>query len=191
MHSRKEIFIVEKNKNFHKYSFPGRKWKNLLGKKPIKKLQRDFINILKNDSFESYYFESPNINSLETPLEFVLTKSNTLHKRNVDFRPYKEYMKRKPRNRYSLSFDNLSGDTRLVIPYHKNSNTEYGHIKDYVTHASDEEINDILFRLKEELSKYKIHKKIFLSTHGDGVAWLHFRIESFPKYYNYKPYTMT
>ena len=38
-----------------------------------------------------------------------------------------------------------------------------------------------------ELKKNK-NKLLWLSTHGKGVAWLHFRIDDSPKYISYIPY---
>ena len=39
-----------------------------------------------------------------------------------------------------------------------------------------------------------VHEKIsdaplWVSTNGAGVAWLHVRLDSTPKYYSYRPYT--
>jgi hypothetical protein len=31
---------------------------------------------------------------------------------------------------------------------------------------------------------------IWLSTAGDGIAWLHVRLDSRPKYYSYGPYRL-
>ena len=182
--------------NGYKYIFKKEKWKDILGKTPNRKFQKEFINILKNSPYNSYYFQTPNIRSLNDPIEFVLIKSETLHKKTADWTKYKEYMKRKPRNRTSLSFDNLSGNTKLVVPFNKKENIKYGHLKDFILNASKEEIRDILLKVGEEVENYKNNsitneKPLFLSTHGDGVPWLHFRIESSPIYYLYKPYVKT
>ena len=37
----------------------------------------------------------------------------------------------------------------------------------------------------------KDHKKLWLSTSGLGVKWVHVRIDSSPKYYNWEPYSNT
>ena len=37
----------------------------------------------------------------------------------------------------------------------------------------------------------KEHKKIWLSTSGLGVPWVHIRIDATPKYYTWEPYANT
>ena len=37
----------------------------------------------------------------------------------------------------------------------------------------------------------KDHKKLWLSTSGLGAKWVHVRIDSSPKYYNWEPYSNT
>ena len=94
--------------NGYKYIFKNGNWKDVLGETPNKKLQKEFIKILRevpywdsngklksNDSFYSYYFETPNIILPNSPIEFVLIKSNSLHKRKATWKPYEEYMNRK------------------------------------------------------------------------------------------------
>ena len=64
-------------------------------------------------------------------------------------------MSRKPRNRSSISFDNLSKSTRLVAPFNKKPNIQYGHIKDFMMYASKEEIYDILLEVGKQIEEYR------------------------------------
>ena len=41
--------------------------------------------------------------------------------------------------------------------------------------------------MKNELQNQK-HQVLWLSTAGDGVAWLHTRIDKNPKYYHFEEY---
>ena len=209
-----KLFTAKPVNNGYKYIFKEGKWKNIFGEPVSRKYQKEFIKILKNipsgdreydNSFKSYYFETPNISCPNSPIEFVLTKSSTLHHRAPSWKKYEEHMKRKPYGKWSLSFDNLTGDVRLIVPYNKKKNVKYGHLKDYIIHATSEEIYDIFSEVGKELEEYREENNewcdicgdptyeapLFLSTHGDGVEWLHFRIEEHPKYYSYKPYTKT
>jgi hypothetical protein len=38
--------------------------------------------------------------------------------------------------------------------------------------------------MRENLSE----RKLWLSTSGLGVSWLHIRLDSYPKYYQHRPY---
>ncbi len=42
----------------------------------------------------------------------------------------------------------------------------------------------------EELSRRPEGKSLWMSTAGQGVPWLHFRIENSPKYYSFEPYVI-
>lgn len=195
-------------RNGYKYIFQKGTWADILGKYPKRNIQKEFINILKNipsenkypdTSFKSYYFQTPDICSLNIPIEFVLIKTYNLHKKKASWVKYAEYMKRKPRNRHSLSFINLTGTVMLTIPFNKKKDIKYGHIKDYMTYATNEEIYDILLELGIQIEKYnkmysiniknkKFCYPLYLSTHGYGVQWVHFRLEQYPLYYNYDLY---
>jgi hypothetical protein len=204
----------------YKYIFQKGTWADILGEFPKRNIQKEFIRILrdvppsKNSdsdlSIKSYYFQTPNICSLNIPIEFVLMKTHNLHKKKADWSKYAEYMNRKPRNRHSLSFINLTGNIMLTIPFNKKKNIRYGHIKDYMTYASMEEIYDIFLEIGIQIEIYNeasrrhssINKSnvatttsnisichpLYLSTHGHGVQWLHFRLEEKPLYYNYNYY---
>jgi hypothetical protein len=206
------------DKHGYKYIFQKGTWADILGKFPKRSIQKEFIRILKDVpskysnsdiSIKSYYFQTPNICSLDIPIEFVLIKTYSLHMKKADWSKYSEYMNRKPRNRHSLSFINLSGSVMLTIPFNKKKDIRYGHIKDYITYASKEEIYDIFseigiqieihnearrsINIKKSSDQGQCNNKdfcypLYLSTHGYGVQWLHFRLEESPLYYNYDSY---
>ncbi len=179
--------ITYKNKNVKKYTFSDNVWGDLLGPEADKKVQEKFINILKHVPFESYYLESPNIPSPDSPLEFVLVESKTLHNKDANWKMYKEYMKKQPGGFSAVSFDNLSGETRLTIPLNKKG--DYGHLADFMRNAPQKEITEILFEAGQQIHEYWAEKgSVYFSTHGDGVPWIHFRVETEPKYYSYSPY---
>lgn len=112
-------------------------------------------------------------------------------------------------------FANLGGDATLVSPIDWSSSSSstsmsscYGHLANFVRGAPDDQITK-LWRLVAETLKEKLlvevvattrtataaagqkqqqQQPLWFSTAGDGVAWLHFRFDSRPKYYHYKPY---
>ncbi|CAM9513538.1 unnamed protein product [Chrysoparadoxa australica] len=113
------------------------------------------------------------------------------------------------------SFYNLGGDARLVSPCwagaNANANNEaeanaaagagaeakavgllesYTHLKNFVTGAPISQQHNLLIELGEALATELKASKAprWVSTAGMGVNWLHFRIDTFPKYYRHLPY---
>lgn len=102
-------------------------------------------------------------------------------------------------------FDNLGGDAQLVAPNDwspasapsKHSSC-YGHLANFVRDAPDEqvsgmwkEVGDVLGQqLLPSVSSASVDssRPIWFSTAGTGVAYLHFRLDSRPKYYLYRPF---
>jgi len=76
----------------------------------------------------------------------------------------------------------------------------YGHLANFVRGAPDVQIaklwNLVAETLEEQLmggagaavAGAAIDRPLWWSTAGTGVAWLHFRLDSRPKYYQYRPY---
>ena len=113
-------------------------------------------------------------------------------------------------------FTNLGGDATLVAPKDWSSSSHsslssssssssssslcYGHLANFVRGASDEQIvrlwRKVAETLKEKLlpttttpsSSSSTKQPIWFSTAGTGIAWLHFRFDSRPKYYLYQPF---
>ena len=107
-------------------------------------------------------------------------------------------------------FANLGGDATLVAPRDWSPesspsmfSSSYGHLANFVRGAPEQQVlklwNTVGESLREKLlpstpapssveTKTEASKPLWFSTAGDGVAWLHFRLDSRPKYYHYSPY---
>ena len=104
------------------------------------------------------------------------------------------------------AFFNLGGDAELVAPADWTQGEGspppacYGHLAGFVRGATAAQIDGLWRLLGSALEKRLLsesdddaepaqqHRPVWLSTAGTGVAWLHFRLDSRPKYYEYKPY---
>jgi hypothetical protein len=91
-------------------------------------------------------------------------------------------------------FTNLGGDATLVAPKQQQTKTDiYGHCAAFVRGASQEQIVG-MWRLVAQTFVKRLNKKditpkpVWFSTAGTGIAWLHFRFDSRPKYYLYRPF---
>ena len=83
---------------------------------------------------------------------------------------------------HATFFPNLSKDTVLVIPMPRGKC--YATLKDFVDNAPKKQQQEF-WKLVAKKAKKQAKKfgKVWISTHGLGVPYLHVRIASHPKYY--------
>lgn len=92
----------------------------------------------------------------------------------------------------AVVFSNLDGDAVLVAPIPEDlSSSTYTHLKSFLNTAPKDKI-DAFWSATANAYSQKVRsaagKKIWLSTHGGGVPYLHARIDEKPKYYHYDLY---
>lgn len=96
------------------------------------------------------------------------------------------------KNKYVTSFPNLSGDTVLVIPMPKKNRKgkfkNYSTLKKFMDNASRTQQKIFWKHVYKQIIKFrKKNKRVWISTHGKGVSYLHVRISNSPKYYEDSP----
>eukprot|EP00924_Labyrinthula_sp_SR-Ha-C_P016154 snap_masked-scaffold_4-processed-gene-20.29-mRNA-1 protein AED:1.00 eAED:1.00 QI:0/-1/0/0/-1/1/1/0/207 len=152
------------------------------------------IQLTSND-FPAFFFETIPFSPDEaenTQFEFVLVKSQTLSKRNQDNRPFEEKFAQLNPNTFSTSFWNLGKDAELVVPLPQtNEQGRYTHLANFLRMGTSEEINNFWKTVGNTIQK-RIQEKqsdpLWVSTSGLGVSYLHLRLDSYPKYYQFKEY---
>lgn len=146
-----------------------------------------FNELLRTSPCEAYFWEVKpvNINALQDEFEFVLVNSSTLLKIKADSSAFAKHF---TGNKYTTSFSNLGGDSKLIVPVGITEAENYSHIAKFVRNAPQEQIIAFWNLVGNEYSKAMSHDTKWLSTSGLGIHWLHVRIDSYPKYYNYQPY---
>ena len=130
------------------------------------------------------------------PFEFVIIPSDTLHRRHPDPEAFAEHFSPNNQEVLAVHFPSLGKDAMLLAPNHlklqRSSQDENGHLAIFMRRSSAQQINGLWKLVGEimssELEKRKNGGNIWLSTAGDGIAWLHIRLDTRPKYYNYGPY---
>eukprot|EP00531_Pseudo-nitzschia_arenysensis_P021094 CAMPEP_0116120784 /NCGR_PEP_ID=MMETSP0329-20121206/3356_1 /TAXON_ID=697910 /ORGANISM="Pseudo-nitzschia arenysensis, Strain B593" /LENGTH=147 /DNA_ID=CAMNT_0003614569 /DNA_START=777 /DNA_END=1220 /DNA_ORIENTATION=+ len=99
-------------------------------------------------------------------------------------------------------FTNLGGDATLVAPLDWSPESSemysrcYGHVANFFRGAPEQQVLDMWKMLgnvlhDELLTPLMVGAKdvpVWFSTAGTGVPYLHFRLDSRPKYYHYDPF---
>lgn len=148
-----------------------------------------FSSILKGSPFDAYFWETPPVNTetLNRTFEFVEVEGKILKQMPTNRQAFSEHFNQAKNNSIVL-FANLGGDAQLVVPCPLSAASEYPHLAEFLRTAPDEQIEGLWQQVGLQAEKTIRDKNIWISTAGAGVAWLHVRLDVFPKYYNYAPY---
>ena len=99
-----------------------------------------------------------------------------------DFTPFQEYITQS-KNKYVISFPNLSNDTILIIPTPKRGKN-YATLYHFSNNSSKTQQREFWRKVAIEARKFMNSQgKVWISVHGLGVSYLHVRISNKPKYY--------
>lgn len=154
---------------------------------------KSFISILtktiQSVSFKSFFFEMPPINSslMSRQFEFVIIDAPEFENKSAEPSDFKEHMQK---GKKVVSFENLRKDAILVVPCGTKA-SGFMDLNSFLTNATKSQIisfwkevaKNLLFKVENNPDK-----KIWCSTSGLGVSWLHFRIDNKPKYYKYQDF---
>ena len=199
-----------------------KKFLSLLRKDEI--IQKEFVKLLLNLPFDAIYFESQPVtksklndekNTHEFHFAIINAPNLATFARIGNYEAFANHLKasscnyknndndnidinnndRKNIEDSSISFNNLGGDAKLIIPCPiTGKNDNFGHLLSFLRTASSVTITNILERISIETLSLIENKEeednstVWLSTCGTGVPWLHFRLDSRPKYYSYEPF---
>ncbi len=136
--------------------------------------------------FDAYCWECPPVSdgNRSRPFECVLIASPSLSRMGTDPDAFAEHFRP---DREVVTFNNLGGDAMLVAPCPEGQG-DFAHIASFTANASAAR-QDALWRAVGEAMVARIGPRpLWLSTAGHGVAWLHVRLDSSPKYYRHAAY---
>ena len=149
-----------------------------------------FIAALAATSYPAFFWETPPLMSiaLSAPFECAAIRGDALARISgdeSDFAPHLE------RGAGSVAvFPNLGGDALLIAPRRMSDADCYGHIAAFLRIAPREQQHELFRVLALETGKRLATSsgRFWVSTSGLGVPWVHVRLDSFPKYYQYRRY---
>lgn len=178
------------------------------------KSMRNFSDITGHSAFFWECKPVSRIGLSATSFEYVLIPSTELEGINGSASDFRDF--EKCGSDWVISFRNIGKDAVLIAPCprifvetldrqaHKLDKVAFGHFGAFIKYAPVELIHVFLkavgnamiqrFETLEDDGFHAIskdHKKLWLSTSGLGAKWVHVRIDSSPKYYNWEPYSNT
>lgn len=84
-----------------------------------------------------------------------------------------------------VAFPSLGRDAHLVVPTPRGPLEAYAHLAAFVRGAPGDQV-DALLRTLGQMARARVSSApLWVSTAGLGVSWLHFRLDSRPKYYRH------
>jgi len=137
----------------------------------------------------AFYWELPPLTSraLEQDAEFVLIEAPSLARFAPEPAPFAEHFRRAP-GEDVIVFPNLGGDAVMIVPCPRGPVAHYPYLAAFVRDADPQQVRALWHRTAEEMLRHVGTRPTWLSTAGGGVAWLHVRLDSRPKYYSHAPY---
>jgi hypothetical protein len=146
-----------------------------------------FMALLAEAPFAAYFWECPPVTAATAArsFEFVLVDSPHLAAVPPDPRAFASHLKA---DDDTATFWNLGRDALLVAPCPKVSPTAYTHLAAFARGAPTEQQHALWQAVGAAVAGHISAAPLWLSTSGLGVAWLHIRLDSRPKYYSYEPY---
>lgn len=138
-------------------------------------------------SFSAYCWECPPVTagSLDRPFECVFVSSPLLAGLAPEAAPFAEHFRG---DRDVVTFESLGRDALLVAPCPETGARNFAHLASFIATASQPRKDALWKAVGEALETRLGERPTWLSTAGLGVAWLHVRLDSRPKYYRHPPY---
>lgn len=147
-----------------------------------------FIRLLVGTPFPAFRWETPpvTIGSVSQPFEFVLLDSPDLVIR-PDPRAFSEHFSAAQAGGI-VEFSNLGGDAVLVAPCPDDQPLDYAHLAAFLRHAPLVQQHALWQAVAAAMQRRLGSIPVWLSSAGGGVAWLHLRLDDYPRYYGYAAY---
>jgi hypothetical protein len=138
---------------------------------------------------EAFYWELPPVTTaaLDKDTEFVLIEAPSLARFAPERAPFDEHFRRAP-DEDVIVFPNLGGDAVMVVPCPRGPDEHYPHLAAFLRGADKRQVRALWQITAQQMLRSIGERPVWLSTAGGGVAWLHIRLDSRPKYYSYGPY---
>jgi len=148
-----------------------------------------FDSLLSAAQYAAFFWETPPVTeaTVDQPFQFVLVAGLQLAGIRPDPTAFRSHFARNT-GRSVVTFPSLGGDATLIAPHPVAALSAYGHLAAFVRGAPQAQRHTLWQVVGAALEERIGVRPTWLSTSGLGVSWLHIRLDSRPKYYQYEPY---
>jgi Family of unknown function (DUF6940)/TIR domain len=148
-----------------------------------------YLTLFEQAGFGSYVWETPSVSqqSSERDFEFALLKQ-PIASLQPDRERYRQYFDAENSDAGVVVFDNLRGDTKLVVPSPLRSDANYSNLALFSREAPVAQQRALWRVVARTVNARLGDAPLWLSVAGGGIAWLHVRLDPRPKYYRHAPY---
>lgn len=146
-----------------------------------------YTDLLAGADYEAFFWEHPPLcnANIDLDAEFVLLESPTLARLRPNPDPFRSHFKG---DSDIVAFRSLGGDALLIAPRPTEPLAACAHLAAFVRDASRTQVQTLWVETATAIGETLSDQNLWLSTSGLGVAWLHIRLDSVPKYYQHRPY---
>lgn len=153
-------------------------------------LRAFFVAELAATAYPAFFWEMPPVEraTLSDPFACAVIRGDAPARMRADDTDFASYFSADPAP--VTSFPNLGGDALLIAPRPMSDADCYGHIAAFARAAPAQQQHALfhLLALKMEERLEAGGNRFWISTSGLGVPWVHVRLDSHPKYYQYRRY---
>jgi hypothetical protein len=149
-----------------------------------------YTGLLAGSDYEAFFWEHPPLcnANIDSETEFVVLESPALARFSADPEPFRSHFKCQ---NDIVSFHSLGGDALLIAPAPSEPLAACAHLAAFVREAPTTQVQGLWRETGRAVRETLNERNLWLSTSGLGIAWLHIRLDSYPKYYQHRPYAAT
>lgn len=151
-----------------------------------------FTRLLGAVPFSAFFWECLPVTtrSVKQPFEFVALPAPQLLQMNVNQSAFQSYFLDPVNTEEYVGFESLGRDAYLIAPKPCEPLISCAHLASYVRSDPIEKKAELWAYVAAALENRISDRSLWLSTSGLGIAWLHVRLDTRPKYYQWEPYSL-
>ncbi len=167
-----------------------------------------FIAELCATAYPAFFWELPPLTkeTQSRPFECAVIASDSLARMHADASAFAEHLDDAETAATVAVFPNLGGDALLIAPRRMLDGSSpvkrgrgtvrsagedcYAHIAAFLRGAPEAQTHELFQAIAREAEQMlaTTRARFWISTSGLGVPWVHVRLDSYPKYYQYRRY---
>ncbi len=148
-----------------------------------------YTRTLAGCTLPAFFWEHPafSTRTFDQEAEFVLIEAPSLTRLDPEPAAFDPHFASEPAADV-IAFPNLGGDALLIVPRQVGVLAAYPHLAAFLRGAPRSQVLSLWRHTAVAVREHLGGNPRWLSTSGLGVPWLHLRLDTSPKYYQFGPY---